>query len=95
METLVQILSVSVFDRSHLVLVPLSEHSRQCLEWLINTLVLECAHLEKLQAKFVCKRLTVLRPDNNSVFQVNFIGYQNTREIALILLSDTLVPLLK
>ena len=88
-------LSVAVLDCSYLVFVPLGVHSRQSLERLINALTLKRAHLEELQAKFVGECLTILRADDNSVLQIDFVGDQDTGEVALILLSDAFVPLLE
>ena len=84
-----------MLNRGNLFLVPLGKHSGQSLKWLFNTLSLECAHLEELEAKFVGECLTVLRADYNSVLQVDFVGDKDASEIALILLTDAFVPLLE
>ena len=89
------LISVAVLDGCYLVLIPLGEHSGQRLKRLINALTLKRAHLEEPQAKFVGERRTILRADNNSVLQIDFVGDQDAREFALILLSDAFVPLLE
>lgn len=88
---------ICVFIESHvhqivsLFLISSVKHLTETLEWVINVLCLKSAHFEEFKADTLGKSQTVLGTHGNSVFDVNFVGNDNSHKwTALIVLLDSL-----
>ena len=66
----------------------------KALEWILHTFALEGTDLEKLESDTLGKSKTILRPDSNSILQIDLGSNNNSHKwLALILLLDSLEPL--
>ena len=66
----------------------------KALEWILHTFALEGTDLEELESDTLGKSKTILRPDSNSILQIDLGSNNNSHKwLALILLLDSLEPL--
>ena len=60
------------------LLVPSIEHLSKAFKWVLDVLCLKCAHLEEFKADALSESQTVLGANGDSIFNVNFVGYDNS-----------------
>jgi len=75
-------------------LISSEKYFGKALEWILHTFALEGTDLEKLESDTLGKSKTILRPDSNSILQIDLGSNNNSHKwLALILLLDSLEPL--
>jgi hypothetical protein len=75
-------------------LISSEENFGKALEWILHTFALEGTDFKEFESDTLGKGETILRPDSNSILQIDLGSNNNSHKwLALILLLDSLEPL--